>query len=349
MILAPRAPWIAARPRLHPSGRISLAVLLSLGVLLGCGFVGLAVGGIALSPEAVWTALTERTDGLATTVVWNLRLPRILLGVAAGAALGVSGSLMQALTRNPLADPTLTGVTSGAALAVVAAFVLVPGIPVIWHPALALAGGFIAAGLCFALAWRDQLSPLRLALAGLSVATFGSAATTAILVSAGPQAGPLFFWLAGGLMGRGWLHLQILLPWAVPALLLALFAGRALNVMALGDEAAQALGLNLPRWRLLVALLSVVLAAAVVSVAGPIGFVGLTAPHLARFVAGPDARRQLPLAALFGATLVVAADLVARTIAAPRELPVGFLTVVAAAPWLIALTRRSQGGWGSLT
>ena len=312
-------------------------------LLSALALVSMSLGGSAVG----WAQLRDLWQGQGTDfariVVLELRLPRLILGLACGSALALAGCILRVVARNPLADPTLTGVSAGAALFVVAANVLWPSIPAIVHPLLGMAGGALAAGIAMLLAWQGQFSPLRLALCGLSLGTFCTGLTTALLVIAGPQAGPLFFWLAGGLMGRGWLHVSQLWPWLLPVLLLLPVLPRMLDLLQLPDDAAASLGVNLPLWRVLLTALAVWLTAAVVSVAGPVGFVGLLAPILAR--AGHDIRhlRILPLAMLYGAVLVTGADMLARTLAAPRELPLGFLTAILAAPWLLAHVRRVGG------
>lgn len=311
--------------------------------LCALGWLSLCAGELSISPRGALDALLSSGTDSSSVIVRDLRLPRFLTGVCAGMSLAIAGALMQGITRNPLADPTLTGVVSSAALAVVAATVLVPAVPAAWHPVVALAGGALGATLTFALSWRGQFSPLRLSLAGTTIATLGSAGIISLMIAAGPQAGPLFYWLAGGLAGAGWQQAAMIAPCALFGVVLALASARVLNTLDIGDEAAQSVGIDLRRWRLGLGAVAVGLSAAVVAAAGPIGFVGLCVPHLARLVAGPDHRLTLPLAALAGGLLVAAADLVARTVAAPRELPVGFLTALVAAPFLIALVRRGVG------
>lgn len=331
------------RIRIH--GRIGMiAFVLALCVALGAlGLVSLCIGDWRLTPAGVFDALRPGGDTAAALIVRELRLPRFAAAVLVGAGLAVAGALMQAITRNPLADPTLTGVANGAALAVVAKTVLAPTIPAGAVPFVALVGGGAAAFLAFALAWRARLSPLRLLLAGTTIAALGGAGVVSLMIAAGPRAGPLFYWLAGSLAAVGWQQVGMLAPWTLLGLIAAFAGARVLDTLALGDEAAQSIGLDLMRWRLAFGGLAVALSASVVAIAGPVGFVGLCVPHVARLALGGGYRRTLPVTALLGAQLVVAADLAARTVAAPRELPVGFLTALVATPWLIALIRRDEG------
>ncbi|WP_051710249.1 FecCD family ABC transporter permease [Andreprevotia chitinilytica] len=326
--------------------RFALTCSVALVTLLVVGGLGLKHGMLQAGWPQIADALTGSSQEPLALVVRELRLPRFLVGALVGAALAVAGCSMQALTRNPLADPTLTGVVSGAALAVVTATLLFPELPTTWYPWCALAGGFASAALSLALAWRDRLSPTRLALAGMTVAALASAVITALLMRAGPQAGPLFYWLSGGLAGRGWPQFSVIWPWALAGIAATLATCRVLDIMQLGDDTAESLGVQLGRWRLWHGLAAVALAAGVVAVAGPVGFVGLAVPHLARLLVGSAHVRLLPAAALLGAALVCGADLLARTLAAPRELPLGFLTALFAAPFFIALARRVRGEVG---
>jgi iron complex transport system permease protein len=321
----------------------SLIAALLLAVWVAVGVASLCTGMVSLTPHAAWAAVTSHNDAPLTIIVRDLRLPRLLTGLMVGASLALAGTLMQNITGNALADPSLTGVVSSAALAVVAATILAPALSARWHPLLATAGAAAGAALTFALSWRGALSPLRLALAGSTVGALGSAGIIVLMIAAGPQAGPLFYWLAGGLAGVGWRQAATLAPWTLAGLMLALGGARVMDTLALGDEAAQSVGIPLGRWRLGLGILAVMLSATVVANAGPVGFVGLCAPHAARLVAGSVHRRMLPFAALVGGLLVCAADLAARTVAAPRELPVGFLTALVAAPFLILLIRGGAG------
>ncbi|WP_230461758.1 MULTISPECIES: FecCD family ABC transporter permease [Burkholderia cepacia complex] len=332
-------PGSARKPRAS-IGVIVLALIVALGVV---ALASLCAGNLVLGPAAALDALASGGDTPAAQIVHALRLPRFIAALLVGASLAVAGALMQGITRNPLADPTLTGVVSGAALAVVGATVLAPALPAGALPFVALIGGGGAATLTFALAWRARLSPLRLSLAGTTIAALGSAGIISLMIAAGPQAGPLFYWLAGGLSGVGWQQVAMVAPWTVAGLTAAFAGARVLDTLALGDEAAQSVGLDLLRWRVIFGGIAVALSASVVAMAGPVGFVGLCVPHLARLALGGGYRRTLVATSLAGALLVAAADLVARTVAAPRELPVGFLTALVATPLLIAMIRRDEG------
>ena len=299
-------------------------------------FVGLMAGSRWVSPTSLLSVIDGSSDLLTRITVLELRLPRNLLGILGGAALGVAGAVMQGVTRNSLASPGLTGVIASAALAVVSLRTLSsPG--AMWLPLMALAGGLLGGALTFAIAGRRQLQPERVVLAGIAVTSLATALTTGLLLVSGAEAAELYYWLAGSLMGRGWLQLQMVLPWLVLPLGALIVMQRPFRILQLDDDLALAMGLSVGRWRLIFLLLALLLAAALVAFTGPIVFIGLVAPHIARRLAGNQIQHWLPLSALFGGLLLLAADILARQLAFPQELPVGMLTALIGAPWLIYL------------
>ncbi len=283
-------------------------------------------------------------DRLAHIVVHDLRLPRALLGVIAGASLALAGVMLQDTLGNPLAEPGILGVSSGAVVLV--AIVTIFGVPVAYSlmPLLALLGGLTAGGVLLVAA-SLKTDPVRLVLIGAAMTAFLNAVVI-IAISLGEpfDIQLLYRFMVGSLANRNWESVYQVLPWAVIGIPLALMTARALNLLQLGDEVAEGLGLPVVRARLLIFVISVVLVASVVSVAGPISFVALLAPHAARrILATPDARLVLPVAALLGAVLLTAADLFARTVLAPVELPVGIFTTLFGGPVLLILIRRELG------
>ncbi|WP_227369081.1 FecCD family ABC transporter permease [Halomonas sp. M20] len=323
----------------HPGNKgVLLWGILLIIAIIATGVLALVTGSVPLTLHQVIEVLAGRADGMATVLVLELRLPRFVAGLLVGASLGLAGQLMQTVTRNPLASPGITGVVAGAAMAVVMAQV---GwrVDVTWLPAIGVLGGAGAATLAFLLAARSGFSPLMLALAGMAVTALASALTTAFLLFSGAQAQHLYTWLAGGLQGRGWAHVGLILPWALGGLALALATARWLNLMHLEDSMARSLGGAVTLLRLGFVTLAVALTAASVAVAGPVGFIGLVAPHLVRLVAGGDQRQTLPLTTLTGALLVTLSDLLARTLVAPQELPLGLFTALIGGPLFIALIR----------
>ncbi len=318
-----------------PAHRRALLLLAAAG-LAACA-LGVGLGTVAIPPGRLLALLAAPDASVEATILWDLRLPRVLTAFAVGGGLALAGALVQVLLRNPLGDPYVLGVSGGASAAVLGA--LLVGLPAALHPGAAFAGALGSTALVFALGRRDGVLAVdRLLLTGIVVAT-GWAALVAFALSLSPPAqlpGMLFF-LMGDLS-------DATTPWP-PALALALalavalpFA-RDLNLLALGDLRAAALGVSAGPLHLMVYLLSSLLTAVAVSTAGGIGFVGLVAPHLARLAGGSDHRWVLPGAALLGGTLLTLADTSARVLAAPRQLPVGVLTALLGVPVFLALLR----------
>jgi len=298
--------------------------------------VGLMAGSRWVSPAMLLTVMDGGSDLLTRISVLELRLPRNLLGLLGGAALGVAGAVMQGVTRNSLASPGLTGVIASAALAVVALRTFTTP-NALWLPLVALAGGMLGGALTFVIAGRRQLQPERVVLAGIAVTSLGTALTTGILLVSGSEAAELYYWLAGSLMGRGWLQLQMVMPWLLVPLGALIVMQRPFRLLQLDDELALSMGLAVGRWRMIFLMLALLLAASLVAFTGPIVFIGLFAPHIARRMIGDQIQHWLPLSALLGGLLLLAADILARQLAFPQELPVGMLTALIGAPWLIYL------------
>lgn len=313
------------------------AVYGTAGLLLMLLFaLGLMAGSRWVSPAMLLSVMEGGSDLLTRISVVELRLPRNLLGILGGAALGVAGAVMQGVTRNPLASPGLTGVIASAALAVVALRTFsTPA--ALWLPSVALAGGLFGGALTFAIAGRRQLQPERVVLAGIAVTALATALTMGILLVSGSEAAELYYWLAGSLMGRGWLQLQMVLPWLLLPLVALLVMRRPFQLLQLDDDLALAMGLAVGRWRLIFLTLALLLAVSLVAFTGPIVFIGLVAPHIAKRIIGNQIQHWLPLSALFGALLLLTADILARQLAFPQEVPVGMLTALIGAPWLIYL------------
>lgn len=314
----------------------ALAVaVLALGLLASIAF-----GAANIEFSRAFSLLLTPDDSADSLVVWTLRLPRALAAALAGAALGVSGALLQGVTRNPLADPGILGVEAGAALAILIGVVFLPGLTVAGFVPLAFLGGLLAALLALGIARGVGLTPLRLALAGVAVASFVGAGSRTLQILFEDRATSALFSLSGSVANRTWTHVYGLTPWVLVGLGLAFLVARRVNVLALGEDLARGLGMNSGRETLLVTLLGVLLAASAVSVVGPIGFVGLIVPHLARWLVGVDHRLVLPLCALLGGALLVWADVAARLVDRPAETPVGILIAVLGAPFFVLLARR---------
>ena len=281
----------------------------------------------------------HNTDHL---VLRDLRAPRTFAAMLVGAALGVAGALMQGVTRNPLASPTLMGLNAGAGLGLACALVVIPDAPFVALIAAAFLGAGIGVGLSLwlGLAAGGASAPLRLALAGAAVsALLGALASGVVIVTEIAQ--DVLFFTAGGVQGVGWGELGLAAPWIIAGLVIALLASPAVSLLSLGEDVAAGLGARVVLTRAIAAGATLLLAGAAVSIAGQVGFIGLAAPHLARFAVGQDYRRIVPMAGLVGATLLIGADLSARMLNPPYETPVSLLTALIGAPVLIWIARRS--------
>ena len=300
----------------------------------------LAIGARSLAPLDVWQGLIGTGD--AGAVVRQLRLPRSALGLLAGVALGLAGALMQALTRNPLADPGLLGVNAGASAAVVIAIGLLGIAGTTAYVWFAFAGAALASVAVYAIgsAGRGGATPVRLALAGTAL----TAALTALIYGIALADVKLLqqynLWSVGSLGGRGRSDIEAVVPFMVVGALAALLLARPLNALALGEDSARALGAHVGRTRITGAVSVTLLCGAATAAAGPIYFLGLTVPHAARAICGPDQRWVLVLSALFGAALMLFADVVGRVLVRPAELQAGIMLAFVGAPLFIALVRR---------
>lgn len=315
-----------------------------------CGLLLAVMAVVSMMTGTRFYSLTQLTNALLhadptsteDTIIRTSRLPRTLLATGVGAFLSVAGGLMQALTRNPLASPGLFGVNAGATLMIVlAGSVLTLGSP--WVTLMLAFTGACATGTLVWFASRvskGQLNPLRLVLAGVAITALCNAFTQAILVIDQETLDTLLFWLAGSLAGNDLQHLYpMLLPGALLLGVACLFAGQ-MNVLSAGEEIARGLGLNIALVRLLASIMVVGLAGCAVALAGNIGFVGLIVPHIARQLFGSDLRQSLPACALLGALLLLVADVAARVVILPQEVPVGVMTALMGAPFFILLAQR---------
>jgi iron complex transport system permease protein len=324
------------------TGRVASTGVLVVGLVLVVA-AGLAWGSRTLPLGDVLTALAGQDAGDASIIVWQQRLPRTLLGLVVGAALGMGGAVAQGLTRNGLADPGLFGVSAGAALAIVAGSFLFGITALAAQVLLGTAGAALAGVAVLVLGTRSAVAVTSqgLALVGVAVsAVLGSVASVVVLLDA-QTLDEYRFWLVGSLAGRGSSTLATVGPVVVVGAALALASSRLLDALALGDDVAQGLGVRLRSARLLAGASVLVLTGAAVAAAGPIAFVGLAVPHAARALTGPRSGWLLAHSALLGAALLVAADVVGRVVARPGELQVGVVTALVGAPLALALLRRS--------
>ncbi|GAA3735503.1 FecCD family ABC transporter permease [Spinactinospora alkalitolerans] len=319
-------------------------LLAALGVLVLCVLLSIAVGAKSIPIGTVWNALWGFDASYDHSVIIDLRLPRTVLGLFVGASLGLAGALMQALTRNPLADPGILGINAGASAAVVTAifaFGLTSVNAYVWF---AFAGAGAAAVLVYFLGSRGRTgaTPVRLALAGTAVAAVLQGLVYGVFVVDDFVFDQVRFWQVGSLVGRDLDIFLKIVPFLAAGIAVALLLGPALNAIALGEDLAAALGAHINRTRTATAVAIVLLCGGATAAAGPIAFVGLTVPHVARAVTGPDQRWVLPYSAVLAAILLVGADTLGRVVLPNGELEVGIVTALIGAPVFIALVRRKR-------
>ena len=331
-----------------------LCLLLAVSIL-----AAVAVGAVWMAPWAsvrliAWKLhLAPRPSDIphsSEVILFQLRLPRVLLAAVVGAGLAAAGAVFQALFRNPMADPAIIGVSSGAALGAI--------LVILWGGGAAL-GGMGVSGAAFVGAVATAFLVYRLArlgpsvqvatllLAGIAVAAIVSAAISLVMTFSGQEIRSIYFWLLGGLGARGWRSLGAAAPLVAGGVAVAMVSAGDLNLTALGEERAAQLGLEVERFKRLMLAVGALLTAAAVSVAGLIGFVGLMTPHILRLLIGSDHRRLIPASVLGGAAFMVLADLAARTAVSPEEIPVGAVTAVLGGPFFLYLLRRERRAAGA--
>lgn len=319
------------------------ALVLLAGVLLATMTLALCQGSVNLSMQQLWQALWHQGDLLTQTIIWELRLPRIVVALTVGSALGLSGALLQGMLRNGLADPFVLGISAGAGL--VAIILITLNVLTLWVPLGAWVGALAAATVVYGLGYiGGGLAIERLVLAGVAISSlFGAIQTTLLLLADDSRIQAALNWLIGSLNGRGWSDMSMVGPYVAIALVVGCLLARPLNLLNLGDDLAIGLGTSLGRSRLLIGATASLLAASAVSMAGLIGFVGLVVPHGVRLLVGSDYRWILPLSALGGAWVLIVADLISRLGAI--ELPVGAVTALLGSPlfiWLLYQRSRSK-------
>lgn len=326
-----------------PLGRV--VIWLSAALVLAC-CASVLIGTESVAPRRLLTALVQgrAADTEAWALVFDYRLPRTLVALAVGAALGVAGAVIQAYTRNPLADPGILGVNAGAALAVIVAIswgVASSTAALVW-PALIGAALATVLVLLLAAAGRGPATPVRMVLAGVALAAVCGGITTGIRLSDEPTFARFRSWAAGSVAGRDLTDLGAVLPLVLVGLLLGILLVKPLNAVALGDDVAASLGVGVGTVRVATVTSVALLAGAATAVAGPIGFVGLMIPHAVRLLVGNDQSRIIPLSILAAPTLLLVADTLARVVIPLREVPVGIVTALIGGPVLIALIRNKQ-------
>lgn len=315
---------------------VALVALLALAIALS-----FALGARPMSLADAFQGVFFADPGNANDVAVQSRIPRTIAGILAGASLALAGTVMQAIARNPLADPSILGLNAGAAFFVVVAisfFGLASTAGYIWF---ACAGAAVAAAIVYGISaiGREGATPIKLALSGAAVTAALGSLTVAVLLTQQQALDAFRFWQVGALSGRSWPSISAVLPFIVVAAIVALLSGRSLNVLALGDDLGRGLGQRVGASRLASAVVVVVLSGAATALCGPIGFVGLVIPHIVRLFTGPDYRFILPFSALLGPVLLLFSDISGRLIVLPGELQVGIVTAVIGAPVFIVIVR----------
>lgn len=324
------------------SARRGILILTILAIAAAAGIAfSIGTGAVAISLEDIWSYLFHDFDGPMKEVIWSIRLPRTLVAALVGVNLALSGAILQGVMRNPLADPHIIGVSSGAGLLGIIILILFPQAWPLLTPA-AFVGASVAAAIIYLLAWKQGVQPVRIILAGVAVSAFLGSGISALLTFYSDRVNGALVFLVGGLAAKSWPELQMMLPYSFVGVALALAGSVHLNLLSLGDSNARGLGLKVETTRLVLTAIATLLAASAVSVVGLLGFVGLIVPHSARLLIGSDYRLLLPASALLGAAVVTVCDTLARLMFAPIELPVGIILGALGAPFFLYLLRRES-------
>jgi iron complex transport system permease protein len=330
------------RRLLITTGR-ALGLLVGLAVVVLVALLSIRVGSIPVSNRDVWNAIFDyHKEAYNETVIRTLRLPRTVIALGVGGALAVAGTVMQAITRNPLAGPDILGVSQGASFAIVTAIYFFGFTSVEQYMWFAFAGAALSSVLVYgvASAGRGGATPIKLALAGVVIGSLLSAWTSTLTLLDEDTLDQARFWFAGSVVGRPLELFWTVAPFLFISMAAAVLMGHQLNVLAMGEDAARSLGMNTGRIRVIASVLVVIITGAAVSVAGPIGFVGLATPHIVRSIIGPDYRWVLPYSVIVGACFLTLADILGRIATRPGEIQVGIVTAVVGAPFLIYLARK---------
>ncbi|BBX27719.1 FecCD family ABC transporter permease [Mycolicibacterium alvei] len=331
--------------------RRALVMAAAVAGVLGAALLAIFVGPAGLPARGILLALADGLPGIDVdhgltaaqhAVLWQIRLPRVVLGALVGGTLAIAGAAYQGVFRNPLADPYLLGVSSGAGLGATAMIVFGLAATAFAVPMAAFAGGILAVTATYLLGRGvgGGRTEVVIILAGVAVAAFANAGQTFLQQRYDDSMRQVYSWLLGRLSTNGWTEVGVVLPYVVATIAVIVLFGRVLDVMAVGDIEAASLGVDPGRVRLLLVAVATLGTAAVVSVSGLIGFVGIVVPHAVRLLAGPGHRLLLPLSVLFGAAFLMLADVLARWVLAPAELPIGVVTAAIGAPFFLVVLRH---------
>lgn len=331
---------LAAKATIKRLAKRRILILLVLAVL-ACfgGIISIMKGSVNVPLNEIIAAMTGGSAGMHQQIIMNIRLPRTIVAGLVGVNLALSGAILQAVMKNPLADPHIIGISAGAGIMGIFIMLLFPDLSWLITPA-AFAGAMGAAILIYILAWKNGIQPIRIILAGVAVSAFLGAGISALMIIYSDRVHSALMWMVGGLSARSWPQVMLIWPYTLAGMIFTLLAARHLNILQLGDELAKGLGLRVERTRLILTAAAALLAASAVSVVGLLGFVGLIVPHAARLMIGSDYRYLLPAAIFLGAATVMLSDTFARVAFAPVELPVGIIMAAIGAPFFLFLLRR---------
>ena len=321
--------------------RVSGVMLLLLVILAALAVVSVAIGSAGYSVPEILKAVVSSDQSPIKIIVLSLRLPRMILAILIGASLAASGALLQSVMRNPLADPGTIGVSAGAGTAATTILLLFPGLSAS-VPVFAFGGAALACVLIYVMAWKDGVDPTRIILSGVAInSVLGAYNSLLQLLNSDSLQGVLAF-MNGSLSGKSWYQVKILAVYSIIGLILSFFCIRSANTLQLGDEMAKSLGLKVNASRVFLSAVSAFLAAATVSVAGMIGFVGLVVPHIARLLVGSNYKSMLPVSIVLGSVVLLAADTVGRTVVPGMEIPVGIIMSVCGGPFFLYMLRKGS-------
>ncbi|MFC7063758.1 FecCD family ABC transporter permease [Halobacillus seohaensis] len=321
--------------------KIWLTFVLAILLLFVSFIASLSIGAYRIDFLSVITYLFHHDESEPALIIHSIRMPRAIIGMIIGACLAMAGAMMQAITNNPLASPQIFGINAGASLMVVITVVLFPDFSPTSIVYFAFVGAALGGCIVYYMASTGGgMTPVKLALSGITIHMFLSSIIEGIVIFNETSTEDVLFWLAGGIDGRNWTDVQIIMPWFLVGLVLAFGISRSLTILSLGDDVARGLGQKIALIRIVTAILVIILAGASVAIAGPIGFVGLIVPHIARKLVGSDYRLIIPASGLLGGVLLNISDVVSRFVSFPSESPVGIVTALIGAPFFLYLARR---------
>lgn len=318
--------------------------LLMILILLGTIFLSIRVGSVSVSYSDIFDAFTSDAGGTAG-IIRDIRIPRVLMAVIVGANLAISGVLLQGVMRNPMADPGITGISSGASVVVMIVMLYFPGATTS-VPVFGFVGGILACVLIYSLAWKQGLSAVRIVLAGVAVNSILGGVSSLISILNSESLSSVLTWLNGELGKKGWDKVSTIAIYSAVGLVLALLSYRCCDLLALGDKNTKSLGYNPNLLRIIISAIAVFLAGISTAYVGVIGFIGLVVPHMSRMLMGSEHKYLIPFSGLLGSIVLLLADTVGRIVIAPYEIPVGVIMTVCGGPFFLYLLRKDSKGYG---